>query len=218
MRPSQNLKIISAGMIAAFGLSACTTDAYTGERKASRTAIGAGVGAAVGAGIGAIAGKRKATLIGLGVGTLAGAAVGGYMDAQEAKLRKQLQNTGVSVTRDGDNIVLNMPSNITFDVNQSSVKAEFSDVLNSVGLVLNEYNKTYVDVLGHTDSTGSDQYNLDLSVQRAQSVANYLMGRGVMGERFIVRGFGEAQPIASNDTPEGRALNRRVEIILQPIT
>ncbi|MGD8326177.1 MAG: OmpA family protein [Sphingomonadales bacterium] len=210
--------LIGAVLIAAFGLSACTTDPYTGERKLSRTAIGAGVGAAVGAGAGAIGGGRKATLIGLGVGTLAGAAVGGYMDAQEAKLRRQLQSTGVSVTRDGDSIILNMPSNVTFDVNQSSVRAEFSEVLNSVALVLNEYKKTYVDVLGHTDSTGSEQYNLNLSVQRAQSVANYLMGRGVIQERFVIRGLGESLPIASNATEAGRAQNRRVEIVLQPLT
>ena len=131
-------QLISAGLIAAFALSACTTDPYTGEQQVSRTAIGAGVGAAVGAGIGAIAGKRKATLIGLGVGTLAGAAVGGYMDAQEAKLRRQLRSTGVSVTRSGDAIILNMPSNVTFDVGRSDVRGEFVGVLDSVALVLKE--------------------------------------------------------------------------------
>lgn len=211
-------RLIGLTLASGFVLSACTTDPYTGERQVSRTAIGAGVGAAVGAGVGAIAGKRKATLIGLGVGTLAGAAVGGYMDAQEAKLRNQLRSTGVSVTRNGDSIVLNMPSNVTFGVDQSDVRAEFTEVLNSVALVLNEYKKTYVDVLGHTDSSGSEQYNLNLSVKRAQSVSNYLLSRGVIQERFVVRGLGESLPIASNATPEGRALNRRVEIVLQPIT
>lgn len=212
------MKLISTGLIAAFTLSACTTDPYTGESQVSRTAIGAGVGAAVGAGIGAIAGKRKATLIGLGVGTLAGAAVGGYMDAQEAKLRRQLRSTGVSVTRSGDAIILNMPSNVTFDVGRSDVRGEFVGVLDSVALVLKEYKKTYVDVAGHTDSTGAEDYNLNLSVQRAQSVANHLTNRGVIQERFVIRGFGETQPIASNATENGRALNRRVEIILQPVT
>jgi len=211
-------RLIGLTLASSFALSACTTDPYTGERQLSRTAIGAGVGAAVGAGVGAIAGKRKATLIGLGVGTLAGAAVGGYMDAQEAKLRNQLRSTGVSVTRNGDSIVLNMPSNVTFGVDQSDVRAEFTEVLNSVALVLNEYKKTYVDVLGHTDSSGSEQYNLNLSVKRAQSVSNYLLSRGVIQERFVVRGLGESLPIASNATAEGRALNRRVEIVLQPIT
>ena len=211
-------RIVACLLGASFALAACTTDPYTGERKLSRTAIGAGVGAAVGAGVGAIAGKRKATLIGLGVGTLAGGAVGGYMDAQEAKLRRQLQSTGVSVTRSGENIVLNMPSNVTFAVDQSDVRPEFTEVLNSVALVLNEYKKTYVDVAGHTDSTGSEDYNLNLSVQRAQSVANHLTNRGVISERFVIRGFGETQPIASNATENGRAQNRRVEIILQPVT
>lgn len=211
-------RVIGCLLGASFALGACTTDPYTGERQLSRTAIGAGVGAAVGAGVGAIAGKRKATLIGLGVGTLAGAAVGGYMDAQEAKLRNQLRSTGVSVTRNGDSIVLNMPSNVTFGVDQSDVRAEFTEVLNSVALVLNEYKKTYVDVLGHTDSSGSEEYNLNLSVRRAQSVSNYLLTRGVIQERFVVRGLGESLPIASNTTAEGRALNRRVEIILQPVT
>ncbi|MFZ5610144.1 MAG: OmpA family protein [Pseudomonadota bacterium] len=212
------IRAILLGTLTGFALGACTTNPYTGERQASKTAIGAGAGAAVGGIIGAIAGKRKAALIGAGVGALAGGAVGGYMDAQEAKLKRQLANTGVSVTRDGDTIILNMPSNITFDVDKAEVKPQFYPVLNSVALVLNEYEKTYVDVMGHTDSTGSEEYNLDLSVHRANAVANYLMGQKVLGERFLVRGMGEAMPIATNDTPEGRALNRRVEITLQPVT
>lgn len=211
-------QIVAVAVIAAFSLSACTTDPYTGERQASKTAIGAGVGAAVGAGIGAIAGKRKATLIGAGVGALAGGAVGAYMDAQEAKLRRQLQDSGVSVTRDGDNIILNMPGNVTFDTDSSNIKPDFTNVLNSVALVLNEYEKTYLDVVGHTDSTGSESYNMDLSIRRASSVATYLTGQKVMGDRLLVRGMGETQPIASNATAEGRSINRRVELQIVPIT
>ncbi len=215
------LKVMAAVTIAAFAVSACTTDPYTGERKAAKTGIGAGVGAAVGAVGGVIIGgsnKRKSALIGAGIGALAGAGVGAYMDAQEAKLRRQLQGTGVSVTRDGNNIILNMPGNITFDTDSPVIRAEFDEVLKSVALVLKEYNKTYVDVIGHTDSTGSLAHNQRLSEQRAESVANALVARGVIRERIMTRGMGPNYPIADNATPQGRALNRRVEIALVPIT
>lgn len=221
MRANRRLFLLTGTVLAAFTLSACTTDPYTGERKVSNTAYGAGIGAAVGAIGGAIVGgnnKRKSALIGAGIGALAGGAVGGYMDLQEAKLRKQLQGTGVQVVRQGDNIILNMPSNVTFGVDSSEITPSFYDVLDSVGLVIKEYNKTYVDVLGHTDATGSDQYNLDLSVRRAQAVANHLETKKVTSERFVVRGLGESYPIADNNSAEGRALNRRVEIALSPLT
>ncbi len=208
-------------LMAGFTVTACTTDPYTGEKKASKAAVGAGIGAAAGAIGGAIVGgksKRKEVLIGAGIGALAGGATGAYMDNQEKKLRQQLQNTGVSVTRDGENIILNMPSNITFDVNSAQVKGQFTEVLRSVALVLDEYEKTYVDVVGHTDSTGAEQYNMDLSLRRASAVADQLVGHGVMAQRFVVRGAGETMPVGDNSTESGRAANRRVEITLQPIT
>ncbi|WP_367248995.1 OmpA family protein, partial [Pseudomonas sp. SB113] len=158
-------------------VSACTTDPYTGEQKVSNTAGGA----ALGAGLGALAGlavggsknaQRNAVLIGAGVGALAGGAVGGYMDQQESELRQQLQGTGVSVTRAGDQIILNMPSNITFGTDQDQVSSGFYQTLNSVALVVKKFNRTLVDVYGHTDSTGSESYNFDLSQRRALSVAN----------------------------------------------
>lgn len=220
MTPPLIFRAMGLFAVCGIALGACTTDPYTGERQASKTAIGAGVGAAVGAVGGAIVGgkkKRKEMLIGAGIGALAGGAVGAYMDSQEAKLRRQLQGTGVSVTRVGDDIILNMPSNITFDVDRSDIKPQFHEVLDSVALVLKEFEKTYVDVLGHTDSTGADAYNQELSMRRASAVASDLMARKVQGERFLIRGMGEAAPIASNDTAEGRALNRRVEITLSPI-
>lgn len=213
-------KTIAITLAAAISLSACSTDPYTGERKASNTAKGAGIGAVVGAIGGAIVGgsnTRKSALIGAGIGALAGGGVGFYMDRQEAKLRDQLRNTGVQVVRDGDNIILNMPGNITFDTNSSIVNANFSNVLNSVGLVLKEYDKTYVDVLGHTDSSGSSSYNQALSERRAQSVANILRNEGIIAERLIVRGLGENYPIADNNNEQGKSLNRRVEIALSPI-
>lgn len=214
------VKMIAAATVAALALGACTTDPYTGQQKLSNTAGGAALGALAGAGLGTLAGgdDRRNALIGAGIGALAGGAIGGYMDQQEAQLRAQLQGTGVSVTRQGDYIILNMPSNITFATDQDSIQPGFYGTLNSVAIVLQKYNRTIVDVYGHTDSSGDDNYNLNLSQRRAMSVANYLGAQGVDSRRFSILGLGESQPIASNATPEGRAQNRRVEIRLAPIT
>ncbi|MBT5185818.1 MAG: OmpA family protein [Kordiimonadaceae bacterium] len=209
--------ILSTTMI----VSACSTDPYTGERKSSNTAVAASIGAAMGAIGGAIIGgdnKRKSMLIGAGIGALAGGGVGFYMDRQEAKLREQLQNSGVQVVRDGDNIILNMPGNITFASNSAAVNPDFEDVLISVGLVLTEYDKTYVDVLGHTDSSGSNEYNQALSERRAQSVATVLKDGGIIAERIIIKGLGEDYAIADNNSEQGKSINRRVEIALSPVT
>jgi len=211
--------------IAALGMtiSACSTDPYTGEQKVSNTAVGAGTGALLGAGAGAIVGATTsaktgtAALIGAGVGALAGGGIGAYMDNQEAKLRQRLASTGVSVTRQGDNIILNMPSNITFDTDRSEVKPQFYNTLNSVAIVLNEFDRTHVEVYGHTDSDGSDQYNADLSQRRAGSVAQYLSSQQVNPGRLGVQGMGESRPIANNATPDGKAVNRRVEIVIAPV-
>jgi outer membrane protein OmpA-like peptidoglycan-associated protein len=212
-------------LLLGFAVSACqTTDPYTGEQKTSNTAKGAGIGAAAGAVIGAIAGggsseeRRKKALIGAGIGALAGGGVGAYMDSQEKKLREQLAGTGVSVTRSGDNLILNMPGNITFPVNQFDVRADFYPVLNSVALVLKEYNKTLVDVVGYTDSSGGLDLNMQLSQKRASSVAAYLQSQGVVAERIATQGMGPQNPVASNDTAEGKQANRRVELTLRPLT
>jgi outer membrane protein OmpA-like peptidoglycan-associated protein len=161
---------------------------------------------------------RKNALIGAGVGALAGGAVGNYMDRQESKLRAQLQGTGVSVTRSGDNLVLNMPGNITFATGSSDLNANFFSVLDSVALVLKEYDKTIIDVAGHTDSVGSDTTNQALSERRAASVGKYLETKGVSDQRVATAGYGKTHPVASNDTPDGRQQNRRVELTLTPIT
>lgn len=210
-------------LAAAAALAACTTDPFTGQQKLSNTAGGAMIGAGAGALVGLAVGgtgvaQRNAALIGAGVGALAGGAIGAYMDHQEAELRAQLQGTGVSVTRNGDYIILNMPSNITFASDQDAISSQFYPTLNSVTLVLKKYNRTLIDVYGHTDSTGDDAHNLDLSQRRAMSVATYLNSQGIDGRRFSVIGYGESRPIATNATAEGRALNRRVEIQLLPIT
>ncbi|HWJ89014.1 MAG TPA: OmpA family protein [Pelagibacterium sp.] len=208
--------------VAALLLAGCSTNPYTGESKISNTAggalLGAGGGAIGGALIGSAVGDaRVGALIGAGVGALAGGAIGNYMDQQEAELRAQLQGSGVSVTRVGDNIVLNMPSNVTFGVDQSAVQPQFQNTLRSVSLVLQNYNQTLVDIIGYTDSTGSDSYNLTLSQQRATSVSRTLAEFGVDSRRFFVEGRGKANPIADNSTEFGRSQNRRVELRIIPI-
>jgi outer membrane protein OmpA-like peptidoglycan-associated protein len=210
--------------VAAFTFTGCmTTDAYTGDKKVNKTTKGAGIGALAGAVLGAATGdnskeRRKRALIGAGVGALTGAGVGAYMDRQEAKLRAQLQGTGVSVTRNGNELILNMPGNITFKTASADLNSNFYGVLDSVGLVLKEFDKTLIDVEGHTDSDGSDSYNQQLSLNRANSVGMYLQSHGVNGQRIVTFGAGEARPIASNATAEGKQQNRRVELKLQPIT
>ncbi len=204
--------------------TACTTiDPYTREEKTSKATTGAIIGAVGGAVVGAVSGddsrdRRNRALIGAGIGALAGGAVGYYMDVQEAKLRQQLEGTGVRVIRNGDNITLVMPSNVTFDVDKADIKASFYPVLDSVALVLDEYDKTIIDVVGHTDSTGSHQYNQALSERRADSVAKYLISQKVDRVRIETFGMGETRPIADNSTAQGRQLNRRVELTLIPVT
>jgi outer membrane protein OmpA-like peptidoglycan-associated protein len=217
----KNLALASLVALA-ITLQACTTiDPYTREEKTSSATKGAAIGAAVGAVLGIATSKDKKdrkerALKGAGIGAIAGGGVGYYMDVQEAKLRQQLENTGVSVTRSGDNIILNMPSNITFEVNKSDVKPNFAEVLHSVSLVLNEYKSTMIEVAGHTDSTGSESYNQMLSQQRAHAVSSILMQNGVQPVRIDTVGYGEGRPIASNATATGRQQNRRVELTLLP--
>lgn len=216
------MKNVLVWSVVCISLTACTTNPYTGEREASNKARGAAIGAGIGAVIGILTGddseeRRKRAMIGAGVGALAGTGVGAYMDAQEAKLRAQLQGSGVSVTRIGNDLVLNMPGNITFDVDRSDLQGEFLPVLDSVGLVLKEYNKTLIDVTGHTDSTGARAYNMGLSERRAASVGNYLRAAGVNPNRIETLGVGPDYPVATNDTAYGRQQNRRVELVLRPL-
>lgn len=213
-----------AALGAVIAISGCETlDPYTREEQTSNATRGALIGAAAGAVVGLISGddaveRRQHALIGAGIGALAGGSVGYYMDRQEAQLRAELEGTGVSVTRIGDNITLNMPGNITFATNSSDLNPAFFDVLTSVGKVLTEFDKTVVEVAGHTDSTGSEEYNQGLSERRAQTVSQYLVGRGISGQRLITVGMGELRPVADNSTEAGRAANRRVEITMVPLT
>ena len=220
-------KLIMALALASItAVSGCTTfDPYTGEEKTTNTAKGAGIGAGAAAVISYIANKDKSSrernqrmLRDAGIGAIAGGGVGYYMDTQEAKLRQQLRSTGVSVERDGDNINLIMPGNITFPTAGSALRSDFYSVLDSVALVLEEFDKTIIVVAGYTDSVGDAAYNQSLSEQRASSVASYLKSRKIIAARFETVGFGEQNPIADNSTAQGRSLNRRVELTMLPIT
>ena len=219
---SLKLMVGVAGLTAMLG--GCTTlDAYTQESKTSNATKGAIIGAASGAVVGLISGddsveRRKRALIGAGVGALAGGAIGYYMDQQEAKLRTELEGTGVSVTRIGNNITLNMPGNITFATGSSDLSSSFFDVLNSVSKVLTEFDQTVVEVAGHTDSDGSAQYNQGLSERRAQAVAQYFRTQDIIEQRLIPIGQGESRPVADNTTTSGKQANRRVEITMVPVT
>jgi outer membrane protein OmpA-like peptidoglycan-associated protein len=205
-------------------LASCAT--YTGQTSDPNDPNRTRTGALIGAGSGAVAGllsghdaveRRQRALVGAGVGGLAGGAIGAYQDRQEAALRRELAGSGVDVVRQGDNITLNMPGNITFAFDSANLQPQFQPVLDNVAQTLNQYNQTVIEVAGHTDSVGTEAYNQQLSVQRANSVAGYLSSRGVSMQRMIVTGAGESRPIASNDTEAGRAQNRRVEITIVPM-
>ncbi|MFC0679302.1 OmpA family protein [Lysobacter korlensis] len=230
-----NLKLALAAAAVSTALAGCATTGggyYGGQGQAGypppqqseydKTRRNAAIGAAVGAVAGLLSGddateRRQRALVGAGVGGLAGGAVGAYQDRQERVLRDQLAGSGVEVVRQGDNITLNMPEAITFGFDRSDLQSQFYPVLDRLAGTLQQYNQTIVEVAGHTDSKGADAYNQQLSMRRADSVANYLMGRGLMRDRFIVTGAGESRPVASNETESGRAQNRRVEITLVPV-
>ena len=210
-------------LVTAVAMTGCTTtDPYSGETQRAKTTTGAGIGAAVGAVAGALSGdgsssRRDRALIGAAVGAAAGSGIGYYMDRQEAQLRERLQGTGIGVERQGDNIVLNMPSSVTFGFDSSEITPEARQALNDAAAVMQQYPDTRITIAGHTDSSGSDTYNQQLSERRAQAVGGYLMQNSVSSQRLTMVGHGESQPVASNDSEQGRAQNRRVEITLTPL-
>jgi outer membrane protein OmpA-like peptidoglycan-associated protein len=220
------VRLAATSLVIATVLSGCMTyDPYTNEKQVSKATSGAAIGAGIAA-IGAAIANRdddartrnQRVLKAAAAGGAIGGGVGYYMDRQEAKLRASLQNSGVSVVRDGDNLILVMPSNITFATNSFDMKPGFGDVLGSVALVLKEFDKTILEITGHTDSTGSDSYNLQLSERRARTVSNALLANGVAQDRLLSQGYGEARPIADNNTEAGKQANRRVELVLIPIS
>jgi len=189
----------------------------------NRTGQGALIGAGIGAAIGLLSGdnateRRQRAMVGAGIGALSGAAIGNYQDRQEQALRERVANTGIGVSREGDNITLNLPDGITFDFNKTTLKPQFYPALGRVAGTLSEYNQTIVEVVGHTDSVGSDEVNNRISRQRAEEVANYLRSQGVQAERLEILGAGKRFPVADNSTDAGRAQNRRVEIRLIPLS
>lgn len=211
-------KIIVVGVVSV-ALTACVTNPKTGESQVSKAAIGAGIGAATGAGIGALAGgkdKGKAALIGAAAGTALGAGIGYYMDSQEQELQTSLQGTDVQVQRQGEDINLVMPGNVAFATGSANISANFHPALDSVAAVLNKSPETTITISGYTDSKGNPESNLQLSKNRANSVARYLENKGVSSQRIQAVGFGDRNPIASNDNEDGRAKNRRVEIKIHP--
>ncbi len=216
------LRLFAPLAAAALLVGCATTDPHSGQTQRSQTGTGAAIGAAVGAAAGALSGdgstsRRDRALVGAAVGAAAGAGIGAYMDRQEEELRQSTRGTGIDVDRRGDDIVLNMPSGVTFDFDSSDLTMSARDALNDVASILNQYTDTRVNISGHTDSTGNADYNQRLSERRAESVGNYLAQSGVSRNRLAMRGYGQTQPVASNATEQGRAQNRRVEITLTPI-
>ncbi|WP_440054793.1 OmpA family protein [Pseudoalteromonas sp. T1lg65] len=184
----------------------------------TKTQQGAAIGAAAGAVLGKATGnhKDKRAVIGAAVGAIAGAAIGDYMDKQEAAMNEELAGSGVEVIREGDEMRLILPSNITFASAKSSLNPSFYSTLQGIAKVMKDYDRTYLSIVGHTDSTGSATYNQTLSEQRANSVKQYLLSQQILPARLYAEGMGESQPIASNDTEQGKAQNRRVEIKIIP--
>ncbi|MFE8072289.1 OmpA family protein [Marinobacteraceae bacterium S3BR75-40.1] len=214
-------RLISVSVLSVALLSGCMTyDPYTGEKEVSKATTGAAVGAVAGAAVGAAANdsnRGRGALAGAALGAAAGGGIGYYMDRQEAQLRRKLEGSGVRVQRNGDQIKLIMPGDITFGVDQSNIRSDFTDVLESVALVLKEFDETAIRVSGHTDSSGSESYNQMLSERRADSVKDFLLNQGIANSRIVAVGYGESQPVASNDTAAGRQANRRVELRLVPL-
>jgi outer membrane protein OmpA-like peptidoglycan-associated protein len=214
------LAVSSLAALSLVTVSACVTDPNTGEKKVSRTVLGAGGGTLLGAVLGGLIGGGTGRIIGAGIGGVAGGVVGYKMDQQIKELKEQTAGSGVDVTEvdNGQAILVNLPDGVTFDVDSATLKPQFRTTLDQIAQSLKTYPDSLIDVYGHTDSTGSDQYNQALSQRRAQTVADYLAMRGVAASRVRNQGYGETMPIATNDTVEGRALNRRVEIKIVPIT
>lgn len=218
----KTIKLAAMATMSAVALTGCVTDPETGQKRISNAAIG-GIGGALGGYLlgDLIGGRNSRTeeIVGAGIGAVAGAGVGYYMDQQEKKLRERTAGTGIDVERQGDQLVLNMPGDVTFDLNSAMVKSQFRGALDNVASTLAEYPSTYIDVYGHTDSTGSDSYNQGLSERRASSVADYLAGRGIQRARMATMGYGESQLKCAPERSEADyQCNRRVEIRIAPVT
>lgn len=217
MKNVMTITLLSGALV----LGGCVTNPDTGQRTMSRPAATAAAGAGAGALLGALLGgrnNRAEVLIGAGVGAIAGGAVGSYMDKQARELKQRTAGSGIEVEQQGDEIAIKLPSGIAFDTNQASVRPDMRPALNEVAKTLASYQSTFIDVTGHTDSTGGDAINQPLSERRAAAVADYLQYQGVQRQRMATKGYGAQFPVASNANEDGRASNRRVEIRLTPVT
>jgi outer membrane protein OmpA-like peptidoglycan-associated protein len=203
-------------VIAALAAAGCTSN----DLRENQAAVGAATGALLGAGIGVLAGgdDRRNAVIGAGIGAIAGAAVGDYLQRQEEELNQDLAGTGATVQNDGESLLVTLPATVTFAVDSAAIQPSMIPALTDFAQTLRQYPESYVDVVGHTDSTGAEAYNQDLSERRADSAATFLASRGVRRERLVAYGYGETRPVATNETEAGRAANRRVEVRITPIT
>ncbi|GAC1411248.1 MAG: OmpA family protein [Novosphingobium sp.] len=219
MKLRQSL-VSGAAIVALLSVSSCVTDPNTGQQKVSRTAIGAGAGALGGLLLGGLIGGGTGRIVGAGIGGLAGGAIGYAKDKQIKQLREATAGSGVDVTEtdNGRAILVNLPNGVTFATNSYSLEPQFLRTLDRIADSMVQFPDSLIDVYGFTDSTGSVAYNQKLSEQRAQAVANYLIGHGVSAQRIRSQGYGVGNPVASNDTEDGRARNRRVEITIVPIS
>lgn len=217
-------RILLSGVAVAslLGTSACVTDPNTGEKKISRTAIGAAVGGTVGYLLGDVVGGKTARILGAGIGGAAGAVVGKQFDDQIKELKEQTAGSGVDVEEIGaqDAILVRLPDGVTFATGSAEINPGFYDTLNAIAETLVKYPDSLVDVYGFTDTTGSPEFNQRLSERRAEAVANYLAARGVARSRIATRGFGEQYEYLRIKTPDNtpEPLNRRVEIKITPVT
>lgn len=202
--------LVSATLI----LGGCATNSGNQDNQATGTAVGAVLGALLGKATGDH--DKSRYVWGAIVGAIAGNAIGTYMDKQEAEFRRELSDSGVYVYRDGDNIHLSLPGNITFETGSATITPEFFPVLQDVALVLNKYNKTTLMIAGHTDDTGSAELNQSLSIARANSVKANLVTYQVDPRRITTQGYGEFQPLVPNTSEQNRQQNRRVELTIIP--
>lgn len=222
MRKFSTSRTLIATSIFALLAGCASNNPYENQQSSSnKTAIYGGLGALGGAAIGAATSskkdRKKGALIGAAVAGAAGAGYGYYVDKQEAELRRSMQGTGIDVQRDGDNLTLVMPGNVTFATDSATISGNFYGTLNNLAQSFKQYDQNTIEIIGHTDSTGAYQHNMTLSQRRAQSVADYLRNQGVNGMRMSVNGVGPNQPVANNGTAQGRQQNRRVEINLRPV-
>jgi outer membrane protein OmpA-like peptidoglycan-associated protein len=210
MKMARTTTLLGAALI---GLAACSEGDGTYEQTNTGALVGAGVGAALGQLIG---GDREATIIGAAVGAGVGGAIGNELEKQEDALRRDIGGSGAQIINTGGRLVVRLPEAITFAVDSAEVRGSIQDDLFAVARNLQQYPNNTVQVIGHTDSSGSDAYNQTLSERRARAVANILLAGGVPSSRVVAFGVGESQPIASNESADGRQANRRVEIIITP--